>query len=181
MKTTTLLAAILMVTGTATANTDVAFTAPRGHVLFSNDHPIEFTERGMHFMVFPNGEFDFSTQPSTSGDYYRGNRGNTHGATAHFGGIRVAHDAQGRVRRVGNVYINYDAFNRVKRIGTVYMTYHRDRLTQIGGLRLVYDRRGRLTDMIGRVKNTAVAYAPYYGPANGWSGNYYYRNDEKNN
>lgn len=186
MKTTTLLAAAILMVSTASASANVAISAPRGNVLFSNDNPIEFTERGIRFFVFPNGEFDFSTEASTgSGDYYRGNRLNTtFGAPGHAnGGTRIEHDAMGRVRRIGNVFINYDANGRVKRAGTVYMTYNRTLLTQIGGLRLVYDRRGRLIDMVGSVKGrSTIAYNTYYGPSTttyGYNDDayYYYRAD----
>lgn len=187
MKTTTLLAAAILMVSTAGASANVATSTPMGHVLFSTDNPIEFTERGIRFFVFPNGEFDFSTEASTgNGDYFRGTRLNTtFGAPGHAnGGTRIEHDAMGRVRRIGNVFINYDANGRVKRAGTVYMTYNRYFLTQIGGLRLVYDRRGRLIDMIGSVKGrSAVAYNgnTYYGPSTGYGYNdndfYYYRAD----
>jgi hypothetical protein len=193
MKTTTLMAVALFITGTVAAFTP-ADNERRGNVLFNNNRPIEFVERGILFLVFPDGQFDFSTQPSAGGAYYRGTRVNATYGIANLGGTKVEHDAQGRVRRVGNVMINYDATNRVKRIGTVYMTYHRNLLSQIGGMTLKYDRNGRLTDVRGTVNGTqAVAYTyppnsysyygptTYYGPTsnNGWSSDYYFRESVK--
>ena len=187
------MAVALFITGTVAAFTP-ADVERRGNVLFNNDRPIEFVERGVLFLVFPDGQFDFSTQPSAGSAYYRGTRVNATYGIAGLGGTKVEHDAQGRVRRVGNVFINYDAANRVKRIGTVYMTYHRNLLSQIGGMTLKYDRNGRLTDVRGNVNGiqaVAYTYTPatysyygpntYYGPTgnNGWGSDYYFRESVK--
>ena len=90
--------------------------------------PIAFMERGVEFLVFPNGDFDFNTAPSN----YAQPRNTTYGAprsssvryynTNGSQGVLIQHDNMGRVRRVGNVFINYDAQGRVKRIGSVYMS-----------------------------------------------------------
>lgn len=138
---------------------------------YRNAEPVVFMERGIEFMVFPNGEMDFNTEPSGGNghDYYRRSNRTTTNATYGApgtqygnGGTRVEHDRQGRVRRVGNVYINYDAKGRVKRIGTVYMSYNGFALTQIGNLRLVYDRSGRIIDTAGYINanNRSYVYSP---------------------
>jgi hypothetical protein len=64
----------------------------------------------------------------------------------------VEHDNSGKVRRIGNVFINYDAYDRIKRVGSVYMTYNRFALEQVGGLQIIYNRRGQIVDFIGNVK-----------------------------
>jgi hypothetical protein len=128
---------------------------------FRNAEPIVFTERGVEFFVFPDGQFDFNTRPSNANDvYHKSGRSSavnkTYGAPSSFRngnyGVKVEHDNFGRVRRIGNVFINYDANDRIKRIGSVYMTYNRYALTQIGGLQIVYNRRGQIIDMVGTVK-----------------------------
>ena len=44
------------------------------------------------------------------------------------------------------------------------MKYNRFALTQVGGLRIVYNRFGEITDMIGAVKGRASGYTNnYYG------------------
>jgi hypothetical protein len=133
--------------------------------------PILFVERGVEFLIFPDGSFDFNTEYGnwSNDDYYtkgkRSRRGSINRAfsapgsrvnytsSRHRGnrGVRVIHDRWGNVRRVGNVFINYDWNGRVKRVGSVYMRYRWDRLTQVGGLRLIYGRHGRLIDMRGHV------------------------------
>ena len=182
MKTITLLvASILLTTGLTNAqerrNSNISVTTTR----FSFDEPISFTERGIEFFVFQNGDFDFNTRPNDShGDYFfrsAGKKGaNTtvaRGAVNY--GTLIEHDSFGRVRRVGNTFINYDNFDRVSRIGTVYMRYNRFALTQIGGMTIVYNRRGDIVDMIGSVKgrrNNGFTNT-YYGTANNYNNSYY--------
>jgi hypothetical protein len=126
---------------------------------FRDAEPIVFTERGVEFFVFADGQFDFNTRPSGNNMYYkpsgRRNVNGTYGApmnkrNQNFG-VKVEHDDFGRVRRVGNVFLNYDASGRIKRVGSVYMTYNRFALEQIGGLQIVYNRRGQIVDYVGSV------------------------------
>ncbi|MBC7438948.1 MAG: hypothetical protein H7250_03045, partial [Flavobacterium sp.] len=78
----------------------------------------------------------------------------TFGTTSIYNsGIKIEHDNFGRIRRVGNVFINYDFNNRIKRIGSVYMSYNRFALSQVGGLRIIYNRFGQIVDYVGNVKN----------------------------
>ncbi|HEX9981114.1 MAG TPA: hypothetical protein VGB50_11180 [Flavobacterium sp.] len=187
MKKITLFAVLLLIANTAGATEAVQTNRP---ATFSFEEPIMFTERGIDFFIFPNGEFDFNTETSTgSGQYFRRGGANvniTYGAPGNLSsGVLIEHDALGRVRRIGNVFVNYDHANRIKRIGTVYMTYSRSGLTQIGGLRIIYDRRGRIIDINGSVKGyQPYAYNSYnnsyYGPANGshtQNDYYYYKTD----
>ncbi|HEU4496966.1 MAG TPA: hypothetical protein VFR70_07935 [Flavobacterium sp.] len=151
---------------------------------FSDAEPITFIERGIEFYIFPDGQFDFNTEPSYGEAYYRnGRRGAnvTYGApaTANFSGVRVEHDSQGRIRRIGNVFVNYDAQNRIKRIGSVYMAYNSFALARVGNLQIIYNRRGEIVDVIGSVKGygginyTAAYYTPASYPNNS---QYYYKN-----
>lgn len=186
----------ILMTGTAFASVR---TIDRYPVNPADAEPIEFVERGIRFFVFADGQFDFSTEPSTGSDIYyrqsgRRNVNTTYGAPGNIRveGVRIEHDARGRVRRIGNVFVNYDAFDRIKRIGTVYMTYNRFALAQVGNLRLVYNTRGQIVDRIGSVNgycDDGYGYYDnsYYGPANCGTGtpnytdDYYYRrgNDKK--
>ncbi|KIX22579.1 hypothetical protein SY27_01730 [Flavobacterium sp. 316] len=166
--------------------------------------PIVFMERGIEFYVFPNGELDFNTVETTSsGIYSRRNvnrtygapgvrtRGNTYYNSPRNNGTKIEHDYMGRVRRVGNVFINYDSTGRVKRIGSVYMRYNSFALSQIGGLRIMYDRHGCIIDIVGFVNasNRSNSYQSnnhyqatnHYEYGNGSNDNendyYYYRQD----
>lgn len=158
MKNFTLLVASILLLGSAAKASelktiDVAFTTN-----FSFDEPISFTERGIEFFVFANGDFDFNTRPNDSqGDYQFKNAGrrsaevNRNNKPVNYG-VLIEHDSFGRVRRVGNTFINYDYNDRVSRIGTVYMKYNRTFLDQVGNMKLIYDRRGNIVDTVGSVK-----------------------------
>lgn len=177
MKKITLLvvASILLVGNLALASENPAFsdnTNRRGYYIDYRDaEPIIFRERGIEFMLFPNGEFDFNSRPSGPRYHVNGTNG-APGTRGYYGpserGIRVEHDNFGRVRRVGNVYINYDAFGRVKRIGTIYMSYNSFAVTKVGNMRIVYDRRGRIVDVYGFINHANGGYN--YNPGTHYSG-----------
>lgn len=186
MKKITLIALVFLFGSVANAAPKVF---PNGifPMLIENADPIFFNERGIEFYVFPDGQFDFNTEASSGDTYFRkrdSGVNETYGApaNANFGGVKVEHDNQGRIRRIGNVFVNYDAQNRIKRIGSVYMTYNRFALSRIGNMEILYDRRGRIVDFVGNVKgygNYSNGSNFYYGPASGGD-NYYYRNSGTN-
>lgn len=156
----------------------------RYYVDYRDAEPIMFLERGVEFYVFPNGEFDFNTASnhySANPRPRRGSINNTYGAPGTYSnyghrdrGIRIEHDYMGRVRRVGNAFINYDAYGRVKRIGNVYMRYNSFALTQVGGLKIIYNRRGHIIDIIGFVNHysTHYNYNPRSNNSHGYGNNY---------
>lgn len=130
--------------------------------------PILFVERGVEFLVFADGSFDFNTELFSTipndDNYYnrrsnaRNKRGNnrTYGApnvnyNASDRGVLIRHDREGRVRRIGNVFINYDRQGRLKRVGSVYVNYRSGQLVQVGGLRILYNRHGNVIGTRGFV------------------------------
>ena len=179
MKKITLLVASIFLLGGGAANAaeKIAFSVEtKSPVDFRNPEPIVFIERGIEFFIFPDGQLDFNTRPSKGGEQYyktnsRGDVNRTYGAPKFHKnknyGVKVAHDNMGRVRQVGNVFINYDSNDRVKRVGSVYMTYNRYALEQVGGLQIMYNRRGQIVDTVGNV--------------NGGKGFHYNQNNYQNN
>jgi len=159
---------LLMGLTTVTAETK---SASKGEDLTINRYnysqPIVFVERGVEFLIFPDGTFDFNTELDyTQGEsYYRRNtkRRNvnvTFGApgtqvrysTRRPRGVIVKHDHLGRVRRIGNVFLNYNRHGQIKRAGSVYIGYNRRGLArQIGGLFIKYNRRGHIIRITGQV------------------------------
>ena len=160
--------------------------------------PIMFVERGVEFLIFPDGSFDFNTEINTYGDVYyrspsrsssrRGSVNTTYGAPAqvHNGGVIITHDSNGKVRRIGNVFINYDREGKIKRAGSVYMTYNRGngRLKQVGGLRVNYNVWGEIVSQFGFVNHESLYMNNYTDIAYTHTGNdqgyydedyYYYR------
>lgn len=189
MKKITLLVATVLLVGNIVNATEVNTFGEERRARYSFDEPISFVERGIEFFVFPNGDFDFNTRPQDSqgGYFYKtaGKRGADATARGTFNyGVRIEHDSFGRVRRVGNTFINYDSRDRVSRIGSVYMRYNRFALTQIGGLQIIYNRRGDIVDMIGSIKGYRNQGYVYYNNHNVYSYQasndddyYYYKED----
>lgn len=186
-KITLLVASFFLVGSMAVASENPVFSDNTTIARFGFEEPISFTERGIEFFVFPNGEFDFNTRPNDShGDYYYKTAGRRSTVTADRGpvnyGVRIEHDSFGRVRRIGNTFINYDYDDRVSRIGTVYMKYNRYALSQVGGLRIIYNRRGQIIDIVGTVKGRSTGYHygnTSYNNSTGYNDNeyYYYKTD----
>jgi hypothetical protein len=187
-KITFLVASIFLIGGgVANATEKINFSHERKFpVDFRNAEPIVFTERGIEFFVFPDGQFDFNTHLSTGSDmYYKSTRtsavNKTYGAPTNFRngnyGVKVEHDNSGKVRRIGNVFINYDSNDRIKRVGSVYMSYNRYALEQVGGLQIIYNRRGQIVDIIGSVKGRR---AYEYSQNNDDNNDCDYRNDQNN-
>jgi hypothetical protein len=186
-KITLLVASIFLVGNMANASENPVFSDNTTIERFNFDEPIAFTERGIGFYVFPNGKFDFNTRPQDSeGDYYYKTAGKRAGSEVNRRpenyGVRIEHDAFGRVRRIGNTFINYDYNDRVSRIGSVYMKYNNFALTQVGGLRIIYNRRGQIVDIFGTVKGYRTSYynGNNHGGYNGYQNNDDY-NDSSNN
>lgn len=182
-----LIKAVLMGLATVIAENK---SASQGEDLVVNPNrfvqPILFIERGIEFLIFPDGSFDFNTQLDyTQGDnYYRRSNvsintkrislNHTYGApgtyNTYYGptnnGTIVLHEKSCKVRRVGYVFLNYYRQGQVKRIGSVYVNYNRLGLvSQIGGMRLVYNSRGKLIRTIGHVNryNTSFIFDNNYG------------------
>ncbi len=68
------------------------------------------------------------------------------------------------------------------------MKYNRTSLAQIGGMKIIYNRRGEIVDTVGRIKgysNSGYAYNydthydndNHYSASNQNSDNYYYKTD----
>ena len=192
MKKITLLVASILLVGNVGNAQGLIKHSGEDRMKFSFDEPISFTERGIEFFVFPNGEFDFNTRPEDNeGDYFyktAGKRRNAQEKRPTNYGTRIEHDSFGRVRRIGNTFINYDNRDRVSRIGSVYMRYNRTALTQIGGMQIKYNHRGEIVDTIGNIKgysNSGYAYSNdnyyddynYTASNNNYNDYYYYKND----
>jgi hypothetical protein len=186
MKKITLLVASIFLMGGVVANA-ADRNEKRSPVDFRNADPIVFVERGVEFYIFADGQFDFNTRPSNGEMYYKSGRrtsavNRTYGRNANVQdrnyGVKIEHDNRGRVRRVGNVMINYDANDRVKRVGSVYMGYNRYALDRVGGLQIIYNRRGQIVDMVGAV-NGGRAYQ--YSQNDRDDNNHNYGNNQNSN
>ncbi|MFT6749707.1 MAG: hypothetical protein ACJAQ1_001661 [Flavobacterium sp.] len=188
---TLLVASVLLIGNLANANETKIISKVKAVNYYENE-PLSFTERGIEFFVFPNGDFDFNTRPDDSQGNYQFKTAGRRSTEVNRGnrpinyGVLIEQDSFGRVRRVGNTFINYDFSDRVTRIGTVYMQYNRFALDQIGNMRLIYNRHGQIVNTVGNIKgNRYQGYAyqnnqnnsPYYQNNN--SSDYYYKKNDK--
>ncbi len=130
--------------------------------------PIIFLERGVEFLVFPDGSFDFNTnvrnvfynyrhknrRRASTNSIYRGPNTGLHSFNKNRGVI-ISRDRNGNVRRIGNVHLNYDRFGRITRAGSVFIDYSRGRrhssVIQVGGLSVDYNRWGEILYTQGQV------------------------------
>ena len=161
--------------------------------------PILFVERGVEFLIFPDGSFDFNTQiEHTQGDnYYRRSTTKRRSINATYGapgtqvtfsthrdrGMIVTHDRDGKVRRIGHVFLNYNRSGQIKRLGSVYIAYNRQGLvSQIGSMRLKYNRRGHLIKTIGHVNraNTSSYGGHHHNNTVGYNTNNDYNTNDDN-
>ncbi|MCK8480702.1 hypothetical protein [Psychroserpens algicola] len=164
-----------LTSATATATGHVALNGEDyNNARYRFAEPIVFIERGVEFLIFPDGSFDFNTEINTniSDVYYRTSKSRrssvntTYGAPGtvsriHYSrssrptGVIISHDSNGLVRRIGNVFINYDRDGRIKRAGSVYMSYQRGNglLRQVGGLKVNYNRWGEIVHISGIVNH----------------------------
>jgi hypothetical protein len=176
MKKQLLFIAAMLIGLTSATATTAGYAVSNGedlnNVQYRFAEPIMFIERGVEFLIFPDGSFDFNTEivNHTSNVYYRSNTrrtsvNTTYGAPGTVNrvyysnprptGVIITHDANGKVRRIGNVFINYDREGRIKRAGSVYMSYQRGNglLRQVGGLRVNYNHWGEIVHIAGYVNH----------------------------
>ena len=124
-----------------------------------------FSEKGITFSIFQNGEFDFYI-----------NRSNVINTSLTLGGISISYnsgynydayvqyDDYGAIVQIENVPIYYDYYGRVTRIGGVKLNYYNRRLSRIGGLGIYYNPYGYYSHHTGFINsyNLVYAYHPYH-------------------
>jgi hypothetical protein len=69
--------------------------------------------------------------------------------------------------------INFDSNDRIRRIGSIQMSYNRFALERVGGLEIIYNRRGQVVDIYGSVKGG--------GDAHNQDNNHRYLSDRRSN
>ena len=176
MKTIVLLFTAMLMSLTTVTASEIHIDKKDKHLDNTNRYryaqPIAFVERGVEFLIFPDGSFDFNTNIEDTfynDSYYRARNSKRSGVnityeTPHKAvkyssrykkrGISVSHDRDGKIRRIGNIYINYDRHGKIKRAGSIYMNYKRGRhatLNQVGGLYVNYNHWGEIVHTRGQV------------------------------
>ncbi|GAA3574275.1 hypothetical protein [Snuella lapsa] len=150
--------------GTTNANKETTLYLSKHH---RYTEPISFIERGIEFLIFPDGSFDFTPHGNDQlyNDYYRNNRRNSINATyrgphvnisyTNTRGVYVSRDRYGKIRRIGNVYLNYSRNGKITRVGNVFLKYNNGNglLKQVGNLHVRYNRWGEIVNIKGQVNH----------------------------
>ena len=118
-------------------------------IRYNTPQSISFTQRGVKFIVFPNGEFDFKFLNTQ----HNGRRGyNAPGTTYNNRKTSyVSYDNYGNVTKVGRNYINYNRNCDVNQIGNITLRYRNGRLVRVGNLNIFYNRYGKIAYTEGHV------------------------------
>jgi hypothetical protein len=124
-----------------------------------------FTERGITFAVFQNGEFDFYMNPRNGVSFgIHSNNVNISFNSGYNYDAYVQYDNYGAIIQIENIPIYYDYYGRVTRIGSVNIDYSYGRLVRLGGLRVHYDHYGHYVNYSGYINryNRHYVYHPYH-------------------
>ncbi|MEZ7495204.1 hypothetical protein QO206_06885 [Leeuwenhoekiella aequorea] len=164
MKRTLLfLAASFVIGATAQAADFAQVTAPGDNLIINSTamSPVIFIERGVEFLVYPNGTLDFNVTPSSTRMngkyvkqvYYAGNHNVDYKTGANYRKGYVQYNRSGQVIQIGTLTIDYLRNGQVSRIGAIPVKYKKGRLDQIGNAKMHYDRSGRIYKQTGNLSN----------------------------
>lgn len=119
-----------------------------------------FTEGGVEFAVFPDGQFDFFYKPRRVPVRYLSAHGThiTYNSGYNYDPF-VQYDDFGAVIQIENVPVYYDYYGRIIQAGRVRISYnHFGMLSRVGNLYLHYNPYNHYTHYTGYIN----AYNPYY-------------------
>ncbi len=181
-RTVFLIAGLLMVLTTASAK-DLSKNNKENDITkrYRYAQPIVFIERGVEFLIFPDGSFDFNanyyethynsnSRRNTINASYNSPRVNINYTTSTPRNTYISRDRNGAIRSIGDVYLNYDRYGKVTRVGSVFIDYSRGRnatLSQVGGLRVNYNHWGEIVSVRG-VVNQHNRFNDYHIDHNTW-------------
>ncbi len=129
-------------------------------------NPVIFTENGITFSVYPDGEFDFyiDNRVNVGANVNLGNTSITFNSGYNYDPY-VQYDDYGAVIQVENIPVYYDYYGRVSQIGDVNISYRNGRIHRVGGLYVYFNPRGVFTHYSGYVNvyNRHYVYRPWHG------------------
>ncbi len=127
-----------------------------------------FTEGGVEFAVYPNGEFDFYFNP----DFRNGNSVHISSPNVNISynaGYNyepyIQYDDYGAVIQIENVPVYYDYYGRIIQAGDIFMRYNNfGRLANVGNLHVHYNNYHRITHYTGFINpyNRRYVYRPWH-------------------
>lgn len=126
---------------------------------------IVFTEGGITFSVYPDGEFDFYMDNQVAvGGRVRGGAASITFNSGYDYSPYLQYDDYGAVIQIENIPVYYDFYGRVTQIGNVDIRYRGNRVFRVGGLHVYYNG-GYFSHFRGyiNVYNRYYTYLPYHG------------------
>lgn len=147
-------------------------------IRYNTPQAIKFVQRGVKFIVFPNGEFDYKfLNPQQHGRRGHNAPGTTYNNRRN--NRYVSYDYFGNVTKVGRNFIYYNRNCDVNQIGNITLRYRHGRLVRVGNLRIFYNRYGDIAYTEGRVVRTNN-YGSNTNDYNGYNDHYNNRNNNRN-
>lgn len=122
-------------------------------------HPFVFTEQGIEFLVFPEGQIELNIPPASvkMGDkkitevYLPENGSFPYRNQQQYRKGYVKYNRLGQPVQAGPVQIEYGKNGKVVRIDDIKLTYIDGRLDRVGDLKVEYDRNGQIKKYTGRI------------------------------
>jgi hypothetical protein len=153
------IAAGLMMTITAQANeislkqTNDFDNNPRYRTI----QPVLFTYNQVDYALFPNGEIEFELAMRRSrstlnrrSSIRSQNTYNTSNRSS-FDRRFVRYNRRGQVTKIGSTRVFYNSLGQVAKVGNLNVHYRNRVLNSVGGLQVLYNRRGEITAARGHV------------------------------
>ncbi|SDB39965.1 hypothetical protein SAMN03097699_1114 [Flavobacteriaceae bacterium MAR_2010_188] len=157
--------------------------------------PISFIERGVEFLIFPDGSFEFTdTEYQISRLENRDRRSARINMRRSPGNSEVIYTnaalrtevfyfRNGLISQINDIPLDYDSSNRIARVGSVNMSYQNGNgfLRTVGNLKVNYNHWGEIVHLKGEVNgynkhvNDSYGYVDYDDfDNNTYDANYYY-------
>jgi len=154
------MASVMLISSTSFANnnTSTETTVSNYNYVRGYGNSFIFTEGGIEFSVFADGQFDFYAKTfgpnvnvgfsnrnvsfsfNTGYDYNPYVQYDDYGAVIQIENTPLYYDYYGRVNQIGNVHINYNNFGRVNRVGGLNVFYRGNVFSHYTGFINTYNR-----------------------------------------
>ncbi len=159
---------VLLLVGTTAKASDYNYSDDRNRVTkhYHYTQPISFTNSGVMFFVYSDGDIDYKILNKKRKSKYNHWNKNLHSNTtpgsyysnrpySNF----IRYDQYGRLRKVGHNRISYDHYDRARRIGTIIIQYNRKGLvSKIGGLYVYYNKNMTIKYTEGAIHYNSFGY-----------------------
>jgi hypothetical protein len=154
------IAFLVGITAQASINTAHSSATPQGNNdRYLNSQSVSFVEDGVMYEVFLNGSFQFDlpfNQNNYRGRKVKTRNGNAYGLSRQRVNRRIFNmpifkDRHGVIHTIGQTQLTYNRYGRVNRIGSVKLNYSRGKLQSVGGMHIIYNRRGTVAHTIGHI------------------------------